>query len=51
MFVRQIVGVSDQGVSRPYRCYDEYGVLRWCKGNHTWLKSVMSVVQVKGIES
>lgn len=42
MVVRQIVGVSDQGVSRPYRCYDEDGVLRWCKGNHTGLKSVMS---------
>lgn len=42
MIVRQIVGVSDQGVSRPYRCYDENGVLRWCKGNHTGLKSVMS---------
>ena len=32
MEIRQIVGVSEQGVSRPYRCYDENGVLRWCKG-------------------
>lgn len=42
MQVRQIVRVSDQGVSRPYQCYDEKGVLRWCKGNHTGLRSLMS---------
>ena len=42
MRVRQIVCVSDQGVSRPYKCYDENGVLRWCKGNHTGLRSLMS---------
>ena len=34
--------MSDQGVSRPYLCYDESGVLRWCKGNHTGLRSLMS---------
>ena len=42
MEIRQIVGVSDQGVSRPYRCYDENGVLRWCKGNHTGLRSLVA---------
>ena len=42
MNIRQILRVSDQGVSRPYQCYDEDGVLRWCKGNHTGLKSLMS---------
>ena len=40
--IRQIVRVSDQGVSQPYQCYDENGVLRWCKGNHTGLRSLMS---------
>ena len=34
--------MSDQGVSQPYQCYDESGVLRWCKGNHTGLRSLMS---------
>lgn len=34
--------MSDQGVSRPYLCYDENCVLRWCKGNHTGLRSLMS---------
>ena len=42
MKISQILRVSDQGVSRPYQCYDEDGVLRWCKGNHTGLKSLMS---------
>ena len=42
MEVLQIVRVSDQGVSRPYQCYDEKGVLRWCKGNHTGLRSLLS---------
>ena len=42
MNIRQIVRVSDQGVSQPYQCYDEDGVLRWCKGNHTGLRSLMS---------
>ena len=34
--------MSDQGVSQPYQCYDENGVLRWCKGNHTGLRSLVS---------
>ena len=34
--------MSDQGVSQPYQCYDESGVLRWCKGNHTGLRSLIS---------
>ena len=42
MDVQQIVRVSDQGVSQPYQCYDENGVLRWCKGNHTGLRSLIS---------
>lgn len=42
MQIHQVVRISDQGVSRPYQCYDENGVLRWCKGNHTGLRSVMS---------
>ena len=42
MNIRQIVRVSEQGVSQPYQCYDENGVLRWCKGNHTGLRSLMS---------
>lgn len=42
MHVRQIVRVSDQGVSRPYQCFDENGTLRWCKGNHTGLRSLLS---------
>ena len=42
MQIRQIVRVSDQGVSRPYQCYDEKGVLRWCKGNHTGLRSLIA---------
>lgn len=41
MLIRQILRVSDQGVSRPYQCLDEQGVLRWCKGNHTGLRSLM----------
>ena len=47
MQIRQIVRVSDQGVSRPYQCYDENGVLRWCKGNHTGLRSLIETM--KGI--
>ena len=42
MRIRQVVRVSDQGVSRPYQCYDENGVLRWCKGNHTGLRSLIA---------
>ena len=42
MRIHQILRVSDQGVSRPYQCYGEDGVLRWCKGNHTGLKSLVS---------
>lgn len=42
MQIQQIVRVSDQGVSRPYQCYDEMGALRWCKGNHTGLRSLMA---------
>ena len=42
MQVRQIVRVSDQGVSRPYQCYDDNGTLRWCKGNHTGVRSLLS---------
>ena len=42
MRIRQIVRVSDQGVSRPYQCCDENGVLRWCKGNHTGLRSLIA---------
>ena len=41
MVIRQILRVSDQGVSRPYQCVDERGVIRWCKGNHTGLRSLM----------
>ena len=44
MQIRQIVRVSDQGVSRPYQCYDENGGLRWCKGNHTGLRSLKGVL-------
>lgn len=42
MRVKHIIGVSDQGVSRPYQCHDENGELRWCKGDHTGLRAVMS---------
>ena len=42
MQIRQIVRISDQGVSRPYQCYDEEGTLRWCKGNHTGIRSLLS---------
>lgn len=42
MKIDQIVRVSEQGVSRPYQCIDSDGVLRWCKGNHTGLKSLMA---------
>lgn len=42
MQIRQIVRISDQGVSRPYQCYDDEGVLRWCKGNHTGIRSLLS---------
>ena len=42
MQISQILRVSEQGVSRPYQCYDEDGVLRWCKGNHTGLRSLLS---------
>ena len=41
MEICQILRVSDQGVSRPYQCLDEQGVVRWCKGNHTGLRSLM----------
>ena len=42
MQIRQIVRVSDQGVSRPYQCYDDNGTLRWCKGTHTGIRSLLS---------
>ena len=42
MQIRQIVRVSDQGVSRPYQCYDENGTRRWSKGNHTGLRSLLA---------
>lgn len=42
MQIRQIVRVSDQGVSRPYQCFDDEGKLRWCKGNHTGIRSLLS---------
>jgi len=42
MHIKLIVRVSAQGISRPYQCLDEHGVLRWCKGSHTGLKAVMS---------
>lgn len=42
MKIDQIVRVSEQGVSRPYQCIDSDGVLRWCKGNHTGLKSLIA---------
>ena len=42
MQIRQIVRVSDQGVSRPYQCFDGEGKLRWCKGNHTGIRSLLS---------
>ena len=41
MLIRQILRISDQGVSRPYQCLDEQGNMRWCKGNHTGLRSLM----------
>lgn len=41
MLIRQILRVSDQGVSRPYQCLDELGNVRWCKGNHTGLRSLI----------
>ena len=42
MEIRQVFRVSEQGYSRPYQCYDDNGVLRWCKGNHTGLRSLIS---------
>ncbi len=40
--IKTILKVSEQGVSRPYVCEDEEARVRWCKGNHTGLRSVMS---------
>ena len=34
--------ISEQGVSRPYLCTDEGNRVRWCKGNHTGLRSIIS---------
>ena len=39
MKVEKILRVSLQGVSRPFVCADEAGVVRWCKGNHTGLRA------------
>ena len=40
--VKSILKVSEQGVSRPYLCVDESGGIRWCKGCHTGIRSVVS---------
>ena len=40
--VKSILKVSEQGVSKPYLCTDEKDGVRWCKGNHTGLRSVIS---------
>lgn len=40
--VKSILKVSEQGVSRPYLCTDENDGVRWCKGSHTGLRSLIS---------
>ncbi len=40
--ISTILKISEQGISRPYVCTDEKGEIRWCKGNHTGIRSVIS---------
>lgn len=40
--IKSILKISEQGVSRPYLCVDESDGIRWCKGCHTGVRSVVS---------
>lgn len=40
--IESILKISEQGVSRPYLCRDDDGKVRWCKGNHTGIRSLVS---------
>lgn len=40
--IASILQISEQGITRPYICADENGGIRWCKGNHTGFRSVIS---------
>ncbi len=40
--IKAILKVSDQGVSRPFLCTDEHDAVRWCKGSHTGIHSVIA---------
>ena len=40
--IKSILKVSEQGVSKPYLCTDEQDGVRWCKGSHTGLRSLVS---------
>ena len=40
--IKSILKVSDQGVSRPFLCKDERDAVRWCKGNHTGIRSLIA---------
>ena len=40
--IESILKVSEQGISRPFLCRDDNGCVRWCKGSHTGLRSLVS---------
>lgn len=40
--IESILKISEQGVSRPFLCRDEFGGVRWCKGSHTGFRSLVS---------
>lgn len=40
--IESILKISEQGISRPFLCRDEFGGIRWCKGSHTGFRSLVS---------
>ena len=40
--IKSILKVSDQGMSRPFLCKDERDAVRWCKGSHTGVRSLIA---------
>lgn len=40
--IASILKISEQGMSKPYLCNDDRGGIRWCKGNHTGVRSLIS---------
>lgn len=42
LHIESILKISEQGISRPFLCRDEFGGVRWCKGSHTGFRSLVS---------